>query len=163
MRCRHTKKGARLAKMCGASDESPPPLSQARFDADALKLEEDDDKQTELLATAAHRELRAEQLLLFAGWNHVKLWMSLWGAQHQPMKLLPGGGQSKRVYVCRNPTYGKWCCKNRPLGKVDREEKKKQGGKAAKSVKSCTEASLAATEVYVEMWKFLTCSECDET
>ena len=78
------------------------------------------------------------------------------------MKLLPGGGLSKRVYVCRRPSYGKYCGKGRQSSKVDREEKK-QGGKAAKSVKSCTEASLAATEVYVEMWKFLTCSECDET
>ena len=74
------------------------------------------------------------------GMNDVSGFIQLWGAQNQPMKFLPGGGKSKRVYVCRHPVFGTWST---------RCPARKSTASATATDATCpaTAESLAATEV----------------
>ena len=68
---------------------------------------QNEDGSYDLLTSAGTKEVKAEPLLVFKTWEQAATFMALWGAQHQPMKRLPGENSSKRVYVCRHPTYSR--------------------------------------------------------
>ena len=120
-------------------------VPQAEINAEALADEEQDDAKTSLMASAGTVELVAKPLLLFSDFDHCDTWMQLWGAQHQPMKLLPSSNASKRVYGCRHPVHGKYANRGRAKKKGSSPQKTKASSSAATC--TATTASLAATEV----------------
>ena len=90
---------------------------QAELDANAfMDIDPTDEGATDLIASAAISELVAKPYLIFQNYEHVHTWMQLWGSQNRPMKMLPGGGKSKRVYVCRHPEYGQWSTRKMKTG-----------------------------------------------
>ena len=126
---------------------------QAELDADAFLCEEEDDGRTQLMSTAGITELVAKPLMIFSNWDHADTWVQLWGAQHQPMKMLPGTNKSKRVYVCRHPLYGQFSTRKKKKATSEAPSKKSKKSAsattAASGAQSCqaTAESLAATEV----------------
>ena len=138
---------------------APPPLgsrpSKSLLELDKLQQELDAnafmdmavvgrDDETDLIASAGISELVPKPFLIFQTFDHVHTWMQLWGSQNQPMKFLPGGGQSKRVYVCRHPAFGKWSTRH---PKKDKPMACKTTATATDGTCPATAESLAATEV----------------
>jgi len=125
---------------------------QAELDAGAfMDIDRDDDGTRDLIGSAEISELVPKPFLTFHTFEHVRTWMQLWGAQNQPMKMLPGGGKSKRVYVCRHPAFGKWSMRQIKKGEPPACSKPACKSKLKKTATSttcpATAESLAATEV----------------
>ena len=139
-------------------------LHQAELEADSWIADEGDDGRTQLMSAAARNELVAEPLLIFSDFQHAHTWVQLWGAQHRPMKLLPGGSTSRRVYVCRHPLYGKYSERTRKKSSERAPWKTQCATRkpASAGSNSCaaTEESLAATEVCARKVLRYEFSEC---
>ena len=121
---------------------------QAELDADAWLDEDADDGRTQLMSTAGIMEMEAKPLMIFSNFEHADTWVQLWGAQHQPMKMLPGGSKSRRVYVCRHPLYGKYSTRKKTKKtKASARAPWKKSAACGSTSCTATEESLAATEV----------------
>ena len=138
-----------------SSAHSCPPQAELTAGAFMDIDEECDDGKTHLMSSAGYTELQPKPCMVFQNFDHAHTWVQLWGAQHQPMKVLPGGGRSKRVYVCRHPAYGKYqrgkqCLADGcgPSCKPGSKAGKALGKKASGKLPAPTAESLAATEVF---------------
>lgn len=54
---------------------------------------------------ARNEEMTPRFGMIFKSLEHADAWVRLWGASNMPMRVLPGGNASKRVYVCRSAQF----------------------------------------------------------